>query len=835
MFCYQRKYYSEVEVVNSVDQLDEILNDPELMKQTQACKEAHDAGDKKRYDELKRELPMFCFSAASFDRTKKREKDGTEGPLGYWRVQEAAHLNGLCVLDLDHLDKDPVFLWSDICERYNKLQSQTLYKWDIHWVFVTPSTWGLKIVFTADPEVGNLADNQAAFSKALGVVNDKSIKDASRGQFITPASYTLFIDKEKLINYYDEEYEKLFGEDYRQGSSSPKKTKDVDADVVGCHVGDDHPDGAVHSDGGADGNQPLKLEDIKYGNTPVAKIFERYTQRYGTPITGDRHRTLIKVAEHLRYLVDNSTSKLKVAIRAIPWVRQWEDKEKNAGEINDIVRDACKLPMWREIPRAVKAILPADCDMHPGGDEVAGDARTSADQADSREIWDRLQPLLEGDPLYAVCTAHLPDENKMAGIFAAGGMFCTLATRVHYLHYDGRQHRMNPQVTIIGEPASGKSFVDDLDEAIMSIMRAADEPGRRAEREYKKEQKKRRTSNKAAKGEQQLKEPEECIRYIPSRTSNAVFYRRQQNAKEMVEGEVIPLHLYTFDSELDSSVTAQSGGTWIGKHDLELKAFHNEKSGVDYANADSVNEVITVFWNQVITGTDVSLAKKINMRNINDGLCSRIAIIRMTDDEFSMIDKGQAKQIDKTFVDLQKWGEFFDKLKGELFIPKLVNHVYDLCEKAANVAKAKDDKVLNYFRKRAVFYAEWFTIPRILARHWLENKDKKNFNIMKPVIKKSDLDFAELVFDTVIYYQDLFFGKMLEDCWQNGKNEFAVRRQLHTSRNEGMFDTLPKEFSVNVAAKILNINYSAASSQLNRWAQRNMIVKEGKGVWKKVS
>ena len=54
MFCYQRKYYSEVEVVNSVDQLDEILNDPELMKQTQACKEAHDAGDKKRYDELKR-------------------------------------------------------------------------------------------------------------------------------------------------------------------------------------------------------------------------------------------------------------------------------------------------------------------------------------------------------------------------------------------------------------------------------------------------------------------------------------------------------------------------------------------------------------------------------------------------------------------------------------------------------------------------------------------------------------------------------------------------------------------------------------------------------------
>ena len=194
---------------------------------------------------------------------------------------------------------------------------------------------------------------------------------------------------------------------------------------------------------------------------------------------------------------------------------------------------------------------------------------------------------------------------------------------------------MNPNVLVIGNPASGKSFADELDDAIMAVMRAADEPGRKAETEYKAEQKRRRSTNKAAKGEQQLKEPEACIRYIPSRTSNAVFYRRQLNAKEIVNGDVMPLHLYTFDSELDSSVTAQSGGSWIGKHDLELKAFQNERSGVDFQNSDSVNEIITVFWNQVSTGTDVSLAKKINMRNINDGLCSRVAICRIVEDEFS--------------------------------------------------------------------------------------------------------------------------------------------------------------------------------------------------------
>ncbi len=37
-----------------------------------------------------------------------------------------------------------------------------------------------------------------------------------------------------------------------------------------------------------------------------------------------------------------------------------------------------------------------------------------------------------------------------------------------------------------------------------------------------------------------------------------------KRAKEIVDGEVMPMHLYMFDSELDSSITAQSGGAWIG-------------------------------------------------------------------------------------------------------------------------------------------------------------------------------------------------------------------------------------------------------------------------------
>ena len=112
---------------------------------------------------------------------------------------------------------------------------------------------------------------------------------------------------------------------------------------------------------------------------------------------------------------------------------------------------------------------------------------------------------------------------------------------------------MNPQVLIIGHPASGKSFAKHLDDHIMTAMRDADQVVREQEQRYKQEQKKRGTSSKAQK-QDALVEPEGMIRYLPTKTSNNIFFRRLKRAKEIVEGEVLPLHLYMFDSELDSSI-----------------------------------------------------------------------------------------------------------------------------------------------------------------------------------------------------------------------------------------------------------------------------------------
>lgn len=424
------------------------------------------------------------------------------------------------------------------------------------------------------------------------------------------------------------------------------------------------------------------------------------------------------------------------------------------------------------------------------------------------------------------------DENKVGAVFAAGAMFCTLMTRCWYTHYDGNLQRMNPQVYIIGDPASGKSFANLLDQCIMAAMRYADQPARDAEERYKNEQQERSTSSKAQKGDA-LRRPEGMIRYIPSRTSNAVFYRRAVNAKEVIGGEVMPLHLYTFDSELDSSITAQSGGSWIGKHDLELKAFHNEGSGVDYANNDSVNKLIPIYWNNVVTGTPLSLAKKITLRNVNDGLCSRIAVFRMASQKYQMIGRGSMVRNHERELALKEWGYYFESLKGELKIDRLVDHVYTLCEQCAQECEENRDDVRDFLRKRAVFYATWLVVPQIVGR--LRGKKKQNgepLTLQDVKVTDNDLRMASVIFDAVLYYQDHLFGQMLQDSWDNAKREFQPRKR--NSRYAQAYEQLPSPFSVSDVERVLGVTNNAAAQHCKRWLQSGYIDRQKQGTYVKL-
>ena len=279
-----------------------------------------------------------------------------------------------------------------------------------------------------------------------------------------------------------------------------------------------------------------------------------------------------------------------------------------------------------------------------------------------------------------------------------------------------------------------------------------------------------------------------------------------------------------------------------------MKAFHNELSGVDYANNDSINDILPIFWNSVTTGTQVSLYKKFTPRNINDGLCSRVCIFPMETARYQMIKK---KNVDwEANESMKQWGYRFEKLHGELPLVRLTDHVYDLCEQSAQEAEAADDHVLDYLRKRAVFYATWLTIPRILARQYEEFKKTGKLDITD-----DDLKFSTLMYDAVIYFQDHFFGQMLQDSWDNAAREYVPRRKnsknaenykalpevftakdvmQKNSKNAENYKALPEVFTAKDVMQVLDIENNPANQQCKRWVMHGFIERIKQGKYKKI-
>jgi hypothetical protein len=280
-----------------------------------------------------------------------------------------------------------------------------------------------------------------------------------------------------------------------------------------------------------------------------------------------------------------------------------------------------------------------------------------------------------------------------------------------------------------------------------------------------------------------------------------------------------------FDSELASANKRNGGADWIGKRDLELKAFHNELTGVDYANNDSINEILPVYWNTVTTGTKIALAKKFTMANINDGLCTRVAIAPMVSDHFQMLALGDYQAYCQRRERLLVMANGMSRMRGELPIGRLVEHVYRLCKQAAADAESQNDLVLDTLRRRAVFYATWFTIPMLAQR--------AGYDAAKVEVTDQDLRFATLMFDAVVYWQDSFFGQMLQESWENGERTFAPR--LRRSRNAEQYAALPREFTTDDVARELNVNGNAASSQCGRWLQKGYVERTGQGRYKKIT
>ena len=278
MFCYQRSFGLPTEIVTT-ELFRALTTAPRTITLVKEARQALAQGDKATYDKKKKALPFVVF----IDTYGESVSD--KGKKGCWRKQAACQLNGLCVIDFDHVDENQAStegkekkrsvkeIWD---EAYNRLSDDD--KKRILLVYVTPSGHGLKVVFIADADKGNLIDNQIDFSKKLGLAPDEACKDASRGAFLTTNEDIIFIDEERLINYENEVFGEKYNAEYHAGHSQPTTNTAKNAPADNSEV---EPAG-------------------EYNGVPYNKIIEAWLN--GRDLTNKRHDTLVELVNHLRYI-----------------------------------------------------------------------------------------------------------------------------------------------------------------------------------------------------------------------------------------------------------------------------------------------------------------------------------------------------------------------------------------------------------------------------------------------------------------------------------------------------------------------------------------------------
>ena len=787
-FCYQKNFSNPTMPVDEA-QFYALVRGTEWGEKIDKFRETGDQA-------IKRKLPAFIFQATFDDTTSKT------GKIGPWRKQSATKLTGLVVMDLDHID-NPLTLYQGWIERGLDMKALGIVL-----IYISPSGKGLKIVFKARLDWGNLIDNQYALAHILGdgVVPDEACKDASRMSFVCKESDILYIDKE-LFTYENKEFAERYNALYRDGHSQATNPNNLgtrrdkgQGPVTSC----DRYQSPVTA------NQspvtPVTPEKTFKGIAYEDIIEEWWKINGGVPQEGERNVKLYQLAVSLRAICDNNK---QLVYSVLP--RLGLDNL----EVERIVESACKEPP-KGLSKGMQEVLSI---LNPKKAEAP-----TASEID-QWLWDwgaQIEALFPYFPLLQDACKGLKRNQYPAALVVSGAFSMTLMTRCRYSFYHRPEElrRLNSSALIIGDPASGKSFATRLYKLLTAPILAADRVGKDAINAYR-EQMKTKGANK-----EKPKKPKVTIRIHPARTSNAQFIQDMVNAVEEVDGEPMQLHMLTFDTELDNTLSIQKGGSWIDKQTLELKAFHNEEDGQFYSNMDSVIENFIVTWNYVYTGTPLALKNKVNDRNFGSGLPTRLTCIPLPATNFQMLTREST--VDRESDNrIAEWAKKLDKTKGILPFGKIVDELFDWTARRMADAEENNSKAEEMLLKRCAYHAINFSAPFIVMRHWADMKQDGEY--WHGEFETDDIDWklAELIVNMQYACQRHYFLGMAEKYFDDQQREISINSHRNSKTIES-FDRLPDEFVVeDVMTCFALSNMAVARVRVNRLVKDGLVERVG--------
>ena len=759
----------------------------------------------------KSSLPAIIPTITHFAESKDRW-----GRIGLWRVQQYGYLSGLAVVDGDHVP--------NVEERVNEwLQREDFKDLGIVCIFITPSGEGVKVIFIAHEDWGNLQDNAYTMAEKLGILEyaDGQTKNSDHAHFIPKMDDMKYIDWEELFNYQNPAYEEKFGEAYRRGESEPtnprwqeleRQRKEARKQTAGTVTA--QPTTAA---------APQAETSVEFSEEDEAFI-KVLNEHYGSSLPPHtKHDTMQTETSHwLCYFNDNDPQKAIAMAYRLDWVKNWNP---NPGEVEDLCQSAAKKKLLTRYPKALKELM-----------DKAG-INLEQSMADTKNIsplailpfdrWcDTIESFFDVYPcLREVCEPH-PRRLWPFLLFASAAMMGTCMDLCYYYFYanESERTRLNYIIWGVGDPTSGKHSLERLMNLLLAPIIAESEIADDSTNTWKSE-----TDAKGANKEKDLR-PEIFNRMFGYRSSNSEFIRSMISCKEEVDGEMMGRHMVTCSSEKDLEIGRS--GSWISKSNMVLLSFHGEYDDQHYANKQSVSGRYRVFWNMMETFTPPTLKLIVNERSVNSGLDTRTATIPMGEDDFKMIPL-RRKEDSKTAEyneTLKQWAYRLDQRRGELPIWPLVEHVHKWCDDRRAIAEFNDrDKADWLLVKRVPYYGLNISAPYIDMRHW-EEREKTGTYTLDDV----DCSLVDLVLDIQYRTQHYWYYELHRMYYDNQLRDAAQQRR-RTNKFVECFRQLPEEFTTEVFAQTFGYaNNRSGQKTLERLQKDKAIERTMRGKYKKL-
>lgn len=398
---------------------------------------------------------------------------------------------------------------------------------------------------------------------------------------------------------------------------------------------------------------------------------------------------------------------------------------------------------------------------------------------------------------------RLPEEYRAPLLVALLPVMGTLATRVRFNYLDGQEQSLSFFSCITAPPASGKSFLRNAVNLLLTPINEQDAIEREKERKYKEQ------TRTAKNSKFQPQDPHAC----PRNNGVSISVAKLLQLMSYAEGK----HLIGFGEEMDTLVKGEKAGSWSQKSDIYRLAFDNATYGQSYMSENSFSAHIPVYYNLLLTGTPNSMRRFFN--DMENGMVTRVSFARLPDMSFRELPIFEPYSAQER-AEIIRWARRLDTEEGTLRCAVVTNRISHWLEAKRMEAIEADSHAMDTFRRRAAVIG----FRAGMLCYLLENHHGT----------KLVGDFAEWMAEYVFRNQMELWGKEMELSIQ------GYEERPHRGDAMSLIDALPSQFGIKELVTLRSkrgqsITPASIKMLISRWKQNNRIVKIGEGMWEKAA